>query len=125
MKLVSIVLACGALALTAAPFAAAKAPPTAKYDCVIGSSSILFGTLAILPGGKYTHSGSSGTFTTGAKRVTFKDKIVGYTIAFKGGDLNRITGRWYVAKAGGGKKTVEIALKNPRDNFESIYCDKV
>src|SRR4051812_7053305 len=125
MKMVSIALVGAALALAAAPVAGAAAPPGGKYDCVIGSSSILFGTLVIQPGGKYTHSGSRGTFTTGARPVKFKDKKTGYTIAFRGGDLNRISGRWYRASAGGGKMTVEIALKNPKDNFEAIYCDKV
>jgi hypothetical protein len=125
MKTFSLALAVGVLALAAAPVAGAAAPPGGKYDCVIGSSSILFGTLVIQPGGKYTHRGSRGTFTTGARPVKFKDKKTGYTIAFKGGDLNRIVGRWYRASAGGGKMTVEIALRNPKDNFESIYCDKI
>jgi hypothetical protein len=35
-----------------------------------------------------------------------------------------MSGRWYRASAGGGKTTDEIALKNPRVTFESIYCDK-
>ena len=117
-----VVVAC--LALVAASGAGAKAPPLAKYDCVIGSGNILFGTLAILGSGKYTHRGTHGTFTTGAVLTKFKDGPVGYTIRFKGGSLNGISGRWYRASAGGGKFTYEIALKNPRDNFESIYCDK-
>ncbi|HKP19077.1 MAG TPA: hypothetical protein VJT84_11395 [Gaiellaceae bacterium] len=116
-----VVVAC--LPFLAASAAQAKAPPVAKYDCVI-SSNILFGTLGVLAGGKYTHRGTHGTFTTAAAPTKFKDGKVGYTIRFKGGSLNGISGRWYRASAGGGKTTYEIALKNPRDNFESIYCDK-
>jgi hypothetical protein len=39
--------------------------------------------------------------------------------------MNRFNGRWHKGSAGGGKTTFEIALRNPKDNFESIYCDKV
>lgn len=124
MKRSVVVLLALVSALAVVAAAGATAPPSAKYDCVIGSSSILFGTLVIQPGGKYTHRGTHGTFTAGAKPTKYKDGKVATAIAFKGGDLNKISGRWYKASAGGGKMTVEIALKNPKDDFESIYCDK-
>ena len=104
--------------------ASAKAPPTGKYDCVIGSNSILFGTLAIKDSSHYTHRGSKGTFTATGGAVTFPDKIVGYRIGFKGGTLGGMKGRWYKAKDGTPSGNYEIALRNPRDDFESIYCDR-
>jgi hypothetical protein len=123
MKLLLLAAAVSVLALAVSPLAEAKAPPVGKYECTIGD--IFFGTIAILPGGRYTHGKPHGTFTTGLRLTKYKDGITGYAIAFHGGDLNRFNGRWHVANAGGGKKTVEIALRNPKDNFESIYCDKV
>ncbi len=89
--------------------AEAKAPPKGKYDCVIGSNSILFGTLTIKGGGQYTHRGTKGTFTSRARKLSFRR-----------GTLNRMKGRWYVSTSG----RAEIALRNPRDDFESIYCTK-
>jgi hypothetical protein len=125
MKAVAIAGAAVALVLAVAPVAGALAPPAGRYDCVIGSGSTLFGTLVILPGGKYTRNGTKGTFTTGAKPTKFKDGRVGYGIAFKGGSLNKISGRWYPTPPSKySSVTHEIALKNPRDGFESIYCDK-
>jgi len=118
-----VMLSVAVAMLVAAPFADAKAPPTGKYECTIGD--IFFGTITILPGGRYNHNGPHGTFATGATLTRFKDRIVGYTIWFKGGDLNNFKGRWHRASAGGGKTTYEIALRNPKDNFESIYCDRV
>lgn len=124
MKRLSVALVV-VVVLASVSVAEAAAPPVGKYQCVIGSNNILFGDLFILAGGKYTHRGTKGTFTAGARLVTFKDKKKGYTIAFKGGDLNGISGRWYPTKPSEySSVTHEIALKNPRDGFESIYCDK-
>ena len=111
-----------ALALLAATPALAQAPPTGSYECTIGSSNILFGTLAILGASRYTHDDTRGAFAAGAAGVRFKDGIHGYTIRFKGGSLNGISGRWY--RATGAGVAYEIALRNPRDGFESIYCEK-
>lgn len=107
----------------AAP-AAAKAPPTGKYDCVIGAGGTLFGTLTIKGGSRYAHRGSKGQFTAKGSSVTFPDKIVGYRISFKHGTLNRMKGRWYKASDGTPSGNYEIALRNPGSDFESIYCDR-
>ena len=109
--------------LFAMPLAAeAKAPPKGKYDCTIGS--ILFGTLTIKGGSKYSHRGTNGTFTHGKSMKTFHDGIRGWTLKFKKGDLGGMRGRWYKGNDGTPEGTYEIALRNPRDDFESIYCGK-
>ena len=109
--------------LSAAPLAAeAKAPPKGKYDCVIGT--ILFGTLTIKDKSHYAHRGTKGTYTHGSTKKTFHDGIVGWTLRFKGGDLGGMRGRWYKGNDGTPEGTYEIALRNPRDDFESIYCGK-
>lgn len=98
------------LVALAAPAAQAAGPPLGRYDCVIGSNSILFGTLVIKSGKRYAHRGTKGTFTTPtAKRLRFQK-----------GDLGGMRGRWYKGSDG----THEIALRNPADDFESIYCTK-
>jgi len=107
MRRIAVLLTLAALG-TVVP-AQAASPPTGAYDCVIGSSSILFGTLKIKPGKKYGHRGTKGTFTTKGKRITFHK-----------GDLNKMTGRFLKTTSG----TWEIALRNPKDDFESIYCDQ-
>jgi hypothetical protein len=105
--------------------AEAKAPPKGKYDCVIGSSQQLFGSVKIQSGGKYryTRSGKTGTFTAGKKLRRFGDSggvgTLGYSIRFKGGGLNKYKGYWFTSTTG----THEIALENPKNGIESIYCD--
>jgi hypothetical protein len=101
----------------ASPPATAQSPPRAKYDCVI--SGILFGTLTIKGGGSYTHRGTKGKFSARSKRVTFPDKIKGWRLKFRGGTLAGVRGRWYRTSTPG---VSEIALRNPIDDFESIYC---
>ena len=112
----------GLLAAATAQAATAASPPLGSYECTIGSGNFLFGTLVIKAGGRYTKDDTKGTFTAGTGSVRFKDGITGTTIRFKGGSLNGISGRWYRAKGAG--VTHEIALKNPEDGFESIYCDR-
>ena len=101
--------ACAAALLLPAASAQAAAPPKGRYDCVIGASSTLFGTLTIKAGRKYAHRGTKGTF-----------RSTGEKLRFKRGTLGGMRGRWYVATGG----TPEIALRNPRDDFESISCTK-
>jgi hypothetical protein len=103
--------------------ASAKAPPRGKYDCTIGGST-LFGVLTIKREKRYTHRGTKGTFTHGSRKTKFSDGIVGWKLRFKGGDLGGMRGRWYKATDGTPDGTYEIALRNPRDDFESIYCGK-
>src|SRR3954452_11398960 len=123
MRTVSVALAAAALAFVAVPVAGAIAPPSRSYDCTIGGST-LFGTIKILAGARYTYDGKQGSFTAGPTSVKFSDKIVGWTLKFKGGGLAGFNGRWYWAKGGPSRGRVpEIALKNPRDGFEFIYCD--
>ena len=105
----SLAAACAAALLLPAGSAQAAAPPKGKYDCVIGASSTLFGTLTIKSGKKYTHRGTKGTFRANGRKLRFRR-----------GTLGGMRGRWYVATGG----TPEIALRNPRDDFESIYCTK-
>ncbi len=119
MKRSTAAIAVCAVCLTLVPAAPAKAPPSAKYDCVIGST--LFGTLKIKGGNKYSHRGTSGTFRDGDKMVTFPDGIKGWKLRFKDGSLDGFKGRWYDTTTPG---VAEIALENPRDDFESIYCDQ-
>jgi hypothetical protein len=114
VALLAIVLA---LALPAGS-AAGKAPPKGKYDCTI--SGFLFGVLTIKSNNKYTHRGRNGTFRAGTKRLRFPDGIVAWRISFQRGTLGGMKGRWHRTSDG----VDEIALKNPRDNFESIYCDR-
>jgi hypothetical protein len=95
------------VAATAAP-AQAALPPNGRYDCVIGSSGTLFGTL-VVKGKTYKHRGTKGTLSG-----TKKD------LRLKGGDLGGMRGRWYKSSTG----PYEIALRNPKDDFESIYCTK-
>ena len=117
-------LACTtALALAAAPAATAKAPPKGKYDCTIGGST-LFGTLTIKGGDVYRHRGSTGRYIARGGQKTFPDGVVGFDIRFRKGTLGGMKGRWYKGKDGTAEGTYEIALRNPRDDFESIYCTK-
>lgn len=109
----------------AAP-AQAKAPPRGKYECVIGSGSLLFGSITIKGGGKYRYSrfGKTGQFRAGTTKKKFGGTAsgggaFGYSIKFKGGGLNNYKGYWFTSTTG----THEIALKNPRDDVVSIYCD--
>ncbi len=120
-RLTLALTACLAAAVVAAPAAQAKNPPKGKYECVIGSSSLLFGDIKILSGRKYRYSRSKkvGTFTAGKKMRTFSGGTRGYTIRFKGGGLNKYKGYWFTSTTG----THEIALENPRSGFVSIYCD--
>jgi hypothetical protein len=97
-----------ALLLALAAPAAAATPPNGRYDCVIGSSSILFGTL-VVKGKTYKHRGTKGTLS-GTKKG----------LRLKGGDLGGMRGRWYKTTEG----RFEIALRNPKDDFESIYCNR-
>ncbi|MDP8911442.1 MAG: hypothetical protein M3M94_05190 [Actinomycetota bacterium] len=115
--IVVTVLACVLAALVPAT-ASAKAPPRGKYDCVI-SGNILFGTIVIRSGARYTHRGTRGRFTHGRAR---RDARLGtvYPLRFRGGTLNNMKGRWYRTTSG----RFEIALRNPRSNFESIYCTR-
>jgi hypothetical protein len=122
-RLLSFSLIC-ALALVPAAPSVAKPPPRGKYDCVIGSNSILFGTLTIKKGGKYSHRGTKGTFTHGKKQQQDSTGLRFWRLAFKGGDLGGMKGRWYRASDGTPEGGHEIALRNPRDDFESIYCTK-
>ena len=126
MRRLSVTLAASSvsLALLVAAPAVAKAPPTGKYDCTIGSGGTLFGTLTIKGGGKYRHRGTSGTYSAKGGKVTFPDGIAGYRISFRKGTLGGMKGRWYKAKDGTAQGTYEIALRNPRDDFESIYCGR-
>ena len=107
MQRIALLLA-GTLLLAAVP-AEAASPPKGPYDCVIGSNSILFGTLKIKAGKNYAHRGTKGTFTTNGQKIRFKK-----------GDLDGIRGRFFKTTQG----IWEIALRNPGDDFESIYCDQ-
>jgi len=112
------------LTLLSASLAEAKPPPTGKYDCVIGPSSILFGTLAIKKGNAYAHRGTAGTFAHGERQQKDARGLRYYTLKFKRGGLGGMRGRWYRGSDGTPAGSFEIALRNPEDDFESIYCTK-
>lgn len=120
MRKLTVLFAITLLALALASPAAAKAPPKGKYDCVIGAYGNLFGTLTIKNGKRYTHRESKGTFKANGGAKKYDDGITAYPISFKKGDLGGMKGRWHKTSDG----VYEIALRNPKDNFESIYCDK-
>jgi hypothetical protein len=123
MKSLVLTSAASMSALATVPLAGAQAPPSRSYDCTIGGST-LFGTLEVRGAGRYTYDGKAGTFAAGTSPVKFPDKTSGWTLTFKGGGLSGYKGRWYFANGGPGRRHVpEIALKNPTDGFESIYCD--
>jgi hypothetical protein len=122
-KLFVSLLACAAALGVTTATATAKAPPHGKYDCTIGGST-LFGTLTIKGGHKYTHRGTHGRYVAKGGAVKFSDGITGYRMSFKRGDLKGMRGRWYKSNDGTASGSYEIALRNPRDDFESIYCDR-
>lgn len=99
--------------------AGAKSPPKGKYDCVIGST--YFGSITIKSTKSYRRSGKSGTYWASSKRTSFSDGRRGYRLTFKTGPFKKYKGRWYKSTT---SDIYEIALKNPIDGFESIYCDK-
>lgn len=117
-RIAAAALAAATLCLVAALPAAAKSPPRGKYDCVIGST--LFGTLTIKSDHRYAHRGSKGTFRANGGAKKYDDGITAYPISFKKGTLNGMKGRWHKTSDG----VYEIALRNPEDDFESIYCDR-
>lgn len=115
-----VVIAICALCLLVPPLALAKSPPKKTYDCVIGST--LFGVLKVTSTSRYTHRGKAGAYKAGAKRVKFSDGRSGYTLRFTSGPLKGMEGRWYKG-SDHGRTVYEIALQNPVDGFENIYCD--
>ena len=109
----SIVAALCVAALAAAPVAAlAKSPPSGTYECTIGGST-LFGTLYITGAKTYRYDAGDGKGKPG------KYTASGLKLSFKTGPLKKMKGRWQKTNQG-----PEVALRNPRDDFESIYCDK-
>jgi uncharacterized low-complexity protein len=98
--------------------ASAKSPPKGKYECVISGS--YFGEVVIKSSSKYRRNGKTGSYKAGANKIKFKEGFSGYRLTFKTGGFKGFKGRWH--KTTDGK--YEIALKNPINNFESIYCDK-
>lgn len=110
---ITVILAATALLVPAA--ADAKAPPKGEYGCTIGGT--YFGQLTIKGGNKYRRNGKTGTFS--AKGTHLREGgIKAFKIRFKTGGFKGFKGDW--RKTDGGD--VEIALKNPIDDFESIYC---
>lgn len=105
-------------ALAATPFtASAKSPPRGEYECTIGGT--YFGSVWITGAKTYKRSGKSGKYK--AKGTTTRDGgIRAYKISFTTGPFKGFKGDWHRSSGG----VDEIALRNPIDNFESIYCDK-
>ena len=105
-----------------APAAQAKSPPKGTYECTIGFSNQLFGSIKIRAGGKYRYSrfGKTGTFKAGKTKRKFSGgRLSAYPISFKGGGLNRFKGYWFTSTTG----THEIALARPGSSYQNIYCD--
>jgi hypothetical protein len=97
-------------ALAVAAPAAAGPPPRGLYECTI--DGILFGDVTIKKDNKYLRNGVVGKFSVKGRKLSFN------TGGFKG-----IKGRWYMA-TGSGPDVPQLALRNPLDDFESIYCGK-
>jgi len=112
--IISILLIVGLA--TSAP-AHAKAPPKGLYECTIGGT--LFGDVTITGAKTYKRFGKSGTFSAKGTRMR-EGGIRAYKISFTKGPFKGFRGDW--RKTSDGK--YEIALRNPRDDFESIYCAK-
>lgn len=104
-----LALACAAV-LAFSATASAGPPPRGLYECTISGS--YFGDLKILKDGKYERNDEVGKFSFKGRKLNFK------TGGFKG-----FKGRWYMT-TGSGPSTPEIALRNPEDDFEDIYCGK-
>ena len=119
-----IALLAAALVLVPASPSGAKAPPVGRYDCTIGTANLGFGTLTIRSHNRYSHRRTKGRFEHGHAKVTFGDGKQGWRISFKSGGLKGFKGRWYKASDGTPEGNYEIALKNPKNGIESIYCDK-
>jgi hypothetical protein len=109
MRALAPLLAIVAMLAIAAP-ASAGAPPRGLYECTI--SGTYFGDLTIKKDNKYVRNGVTGKFT-------FK----GRNLSFPSGGFKGFTGRWYMT-TGSGPSTPEIALRNPQDDFEDIYCGR-
>ncbi len=110
-RLVPLLIAAALALLVWAVPASAGPPPAGKYECTI--SGEYFGELKIKQGGKYERNGISGKFTNPKGRV----------LKFTSGSFKGFNGRWQMANEGGGK-VPEIAVRNPHDDFEDIYCSK-
>lgn len=96
--------------------AAAKAPPTGTYECTIGGA--YFRDVIITGAKTYRRDGKKGRFTAKGTR-TRPGGVRAYKISFTTGPFKGYKGDWHRTTDG----VNEIALRNPIDNFESIYCD--
>lgn len=116
-----VVLVALGLMVVSGSLAEAKSPPRGTYSCTIGSANLLFGDIIIKGGNRYKYSrfGGVGRFD-GKNKPRPLTRGIPYGIRFKSGGLKHYKGRWYKTTSG----TFEIALENPKDGFESIYCDK-
>lgn len=115
-RILTAVVLLGAVAL-AAPAAEAKSPPNGLYECTIGGT--LFDSVTITGASTYKRFGKKGRYVAKGTRMR-EGGIRAYKISFTKGPFKGFRGDW--RKTSDGK--YEIALRNPRDGFESIYCDK-
>jgi hypothetical protein len=106
-----VMLLAVALPLSFAAVAAAGPPPGGLYECTISGN--YFDDVKIKQDNKYERFGKTGKFAGKGRNINFTS-----------GPFKGFKGRWYMADDGGGVKTPEIALKNPLDDFEDIYCSK-
>jgi len=115
------VLLGGLLAATAAVSpATAKAPPQHRYECTIGG--MYADTVTIKSATTYRRFGKTGKYVAGQEKRSFGRapyQYKGYTIKFRTGPFKGFRGNWHRTRDG----VNEIALKNPLNGFESIYCD--
>jgi hypothetical protein len=106
-----ILLLAVALLLPMTAAATAGPPPKGLYECTIGG--LYFDEVKIKADNKYERFDKIGKFASKGRKINFTS-----------GPFKGFKGKWYMADDGGGVKVPEIALKNPLDEFESIYCDK-
>jgi hypothetical protein len=106
-----------AVALIAPAAAGAKAPPKGKYDCTI--DGMLFDSVTIKSKGRYKRFDTTGKFVAKGTE-TRSDGSKANKIRFKTGPLKGFRGNWAITSS----NRPQIALRNPLDDFESIYCGK-
>jgi hypothetical protein len=106
-----VVLLAVALLLPTTAVAAAGPPPRGLYECTIGG--LYFDEVKIKQDNQYERFGKTGKFAGKGRKINFTS-----------GPFKGFKGRWYMADDGGGVQTPEIALKNPLNDFEDIYCSK-
>jgi hypothetical protein len=113
----AVILSLAAFAVIGPAATVAKPPPRGVYECTIGG--IYADTIKITGKSTYKRFGKSGKYAAGKKKRTYHHSYKGYAIKFRTGPFRGFKGNWHRSSDG----INEIALKNPINGFEDIYCD--